>query len=170
MRRHLLVLSLFAAIAPIGAQSTVAPSDSAAPIGAPRKSVAVARVLAIVPGVGHAYAGEGGRGLAFVGGLLGVTALTGVILAGSCVADALDTSSDSVCEGNAMEDLGALAVLGVWGWSIYDAGAAARRTNVRQARVARLAHVPLTLGVARRPTASGHDARALKVGMRFTVR
>jgi hypothetical protein len=107
--------------------------------------------------------------------MLGIAGLTGVIMVAQCFREesffAPPDRNENYCGANSPAlVLGGLAFVGVWGWSIHDAGAAARRANVRAAGVARLTQVPLTLGVTRRPTASGHDARALKVGMRFSVR
>lgn len=171
MRRTILALALPILCAPTLCSAQALP-DSTATFNAPatgQKSVATARVLAIVPGLGHAYAGEGKRGLAVAGGLVGFTVASGFVLAAGCVAEALDPYSDGECGDGVVGSALSMLIVAGWGVSIYDAGSAARRTNAKRA-TALQGESPLTLGLTRRPTASGHDARAITVGMRFTVR
>ena len=159
MRNAFFVFALMLVPLVVGAQTA---PDSIPQVAAPGKSVALARVIGIIPGAGHVYAGQWTRGLGFVGGIFGVATLTAILLVGDCVADVLSSSVD--CKSTAIENLGGAAVYGVWAWSIYDAGVTARRTNARRSGPA------LNLALSRRPTASGHDARALNLGLTFKVR
>ena len=90
----------------------------------------------------------------------------------SQVAPLVDFAEDaSSCGGDGsavLVTLGGVATYGLWGWSIYDAGAAARGTNDRLSKRANSSS--LSVGLGRRPTASGHDARVLNVGLRLKVR
>ena len=148
-------------LTPLTVSAQTAP-DSMPPVAVPGKSVALARVIGIIPGAGHVYAGRWTRGLGFVGGMFGVATLTGLLLVGDCLADALSSSGD--CKSTAIENLGVAAFYGVWAWSIYDAGVTARRTNARRSGPS------LNLALSKRPTASGHDTRALNLGLTFKVR
>ena len=171
MRILALLLGVLAAPTVVTAQGSPDSVAVRATSTSPPKSVTLARVLAIIPGVGHGYAGEGGRGLAVAGGMLGIVSVAGLLLAGSCVADALDGTDSGGCDDDSPAAIiGGLAAYGLWGWSIYDAGSAARRTNARAARGSLLMRVPLTIGVSRGARAPGRDARTLRVGLRFTVR
>lgn len=134
------------------------------------RSVALARTLSIVPGLGHAYAGEELRGVAVLGGVVGLAAVTVAGAFASCpLVDFAEDASSCGGDGSAvLVTLGGVATYGLWGWSIYDAGAAARRTNDRLSKRANSSS--LSVGLGRRPTASGHDARVLNVGLRLKVR
>lgn len=172
----LLMAGLFALFLPTAARGQ-GTTEALAPAPAAtvhKKYPALAATLAIIPGAGHAYAGEGRRGLKVLGGLAGVSLTLGFLAVADCVADITgDASTGEVCESSAVENVGSLVLLGMWGWSIVDAGMAANRTNRRHAdasKLAQLARVPVTFGVSRRPTASGEDARAVNVGLRFNVR
>lgn len=100
------------------------------------KSPTAARLIGIIPGAGHVYAGEPKRGLMFFGGTVGVAALGTLLLATDCLDDA---GSGDDCTDTSTDVIVAAATLGVWGWSIYDAGNAARRTNAsRSIRVGSL--------------------------------
>lgn len=125
------------------------------------KSPTAARVIGILPGAGHVYAGEPRRGLAYFGGTVGVLAIGSVLIAADCVGDVAN-STESTCSSPALEN-GLLAVfLGVWGWSIYDAGRAANRTNARRA-----VRTVLFVAPARVPAAGRNDARGLYAGLRL---
>lgn len=138
-----------------------------------RKYPALAVTLAIVPGAGHVYAGDVRRGLTVVGAIAVVAMSSAFIAVGDCVGNDSTNSSAESCENDNVLAAGGLVILGIWGWSIIDAGIAATRTNRRVAaeqKVAQLSRVPLTFSVSRRPTARGEDVRALNVGLRLKVR
>lgn len=141
-----------------------------------RKSPALAVALGIVPGAGHLYAGEARRGLTVVGAIAAVALTSAFIAVGDCDGDVSTSSSEESCENDNVLAAGGLVILGIWGWSIVDAGLAANRTNRRRARaatsseLAELARVPVTLGLSHRPTASGESVRTLNLGVRFSVR
>jgi len=107
------------------AQTTPAQTTPAA---APEKSATTARLLGIVPGVGHMYAGETGHGIAYLAGTAAMFALTGGVAVTECLNNGLDTGD---CGSTRAANVLAVATLGLWAWSIYDAGRAAHRTNVR---------------------------------------
>lgn len=114
--------------APLAVAQTTAAHPVAAPTHA--KSATTARLLGIVPGVGHMYAGEPWHGVLYLGGVAALTTLAAGIAVTQCLDDALATGncgSGSNTASNAV----AIGALGLWGWSIYDAGRAARRTNAR---------------------------------------
>lgn len=161
MPRFLLLLTL--AISPALAGGQARPDEPLATVSGAvgSKGVTTARLLAIIPSVGHGYAGEGGRGLAVAGGLVGIVAISGLLMAADCVGDALDAESAGECAGGPLAVATGIAFYGVWGWSIYDAGHAARRTN---ARAARRTQGTVTLGLTRRPA-----GRALNIGLRFSA-
>lgn len=173
--RALLVAALVVASATgvpttAGAQS---PSDSLAQSSIVRRHKrypAVAATLGIIPGAGHLYAGEYGRGLAIMGGIAGVALATAFIAVGDCIGE--DASVES-CEDDNVLTAGSVLMLGIWGWSIADAWMAANRANRRAAaasKLAQLARVPVTVHLSRRLTASGEEVRAVNVGVRFSVR
>ncbi len=136
----------------------------------PAKSVAVARTIALLPGAGHVYAGNPKRGLAFLGGMAGTLALGGALLGGECLfghtSDSDSGAGAPSCDRQIrIQAVTAVAFFGTYGWSIYDAGAAARRAN-------RLRTSAASAFVA--PTFVSHDdgARrlAFKVGVSLTPR
>lgn len=128
------LLVLTSAAAPLHAQWTDrAPVPLSPTPSEPRgtaKSPTAARLIGIFPGAGHFYAGEPGRGLAFFGGTAGVLVVGALLIAGDCVAETLNNVDK--CDSPVLENVATAAFLGVWGWSIYDAGLAARRTNARR--------------------------------------
>ncbi len=156
-----------------GAQS---PSDSlpvSAVVTRHAKYPALAATLGILPGAGHVYAGEYRRGLAVMGGIAGVALTTAFLAVGDCDGEDASNSSAESCDNDNVLAAGGLLMLGIWGWSIVDAGMAANRTNRRAAEASKLAllsRVPVTLNMSRRPTANAGDVRALNVGLRFSVR
>lgn len=106
-------------------------AQPASPSG--EKSATAARIIGIIPGAGHMYAGETGRGFAYMGGTLGILLVGSLAVATDCVAEGI---AGSECKPDPMLDVVTVATLGLWAWSIYDAGNAAHRTNVkRQNRV-----------------------------------
>lgn len=125
------------------------------------KSVTAARVLGIIPGAGHFYAGEGGRGLAFIAGVLVPGMIAGLGTVAECVADA---AADTSCEtspsysGLSVTDV---ATYAIWAWSIFDAGRAAQRTNAKRG-------VPVSLSVL--PTRTASSRGTVHNGLRWSVR
>src|SRR3982751_4883988 len=53
------------------------------------KSATAARIIGIIPGAGHMYAGEPGRGFAYMGGTLGILLVGSVAVATDCVAEGI---------------------------------------------------------------------------------
>jgi len=127
----------------------------------PEKSATAARILGIVPGVGHMYAGEPGHGFAYMGGV----ALIGTVALGEAIASCLDdTQSSGGCGSNRASDVLTVAMFGLWGWSIYDAGSAAHRTNAK--RLQRMSLVIAPGSTAVRETGSSRTARlGLRLGL-----
>lgn len=128
--------------------------DSAAtPNHSATKSVVVASILGIVPGVGHFYAGEVGRAPAFEGVMTGALLIGSVATAVDCVGGALTQNggNSDPCGQSSVLDLPTAIVLGLWGWSIYDAGRAAQRTNAKNAQHA----VTSSVGMVPVRTATG---------------
>jgi TM2 domain-containing membrane protein YozV len=119
---HLAALALLAE--PLHGQhapTVAAPGDSARPTRV-RKSRSIAVVLGLVlPGAGHWYAGESGRGT-----LTAATYWTGVALVAGGRTDRVG-------------HVGGLALLGALGFSIVDGARAAERSNRRPAPALRWA-------------------------------
>ena len=91
------------------------------------KDPTTARVIGIIPGAGHMYAGEVGPGFAYMGGVVGLAVLGGAVV----LADCFNFTNDP-CETPALPYVWVGATAGLWGWSIYDAGRAAQRTNAKR--------------------------------------
>jgi hypothetical protein len=126
------------------------------------KSPTTARVIGIVPGAGHMYAGETTRGFAYMGGTLGVLALGTMMLAAECFSS---LGVEENCHSSGTETVVTAAVLGLWGWSIYDAGRAAHRTNAR-----RRLRVSLIVAPVRSIQARARDSRAVTLGLSVAMR
>src|SRR5688572_32561849 len=97
MRRMslLIVLIAFASSSLAAQDTTVARRDPMfEPIGKP-KSAIVARTLGIIPGAGHMYAGETGRGFAYLGGMVAILGIGTLGILGDCVDDATGGGSGS---------------------------------------------------------------------------
>ena len=120
------------------------------------KSPMTARIIGILPGAGHIYAGETNRGLAFFAGTLGVLAVGGAISDAQCKEDEYSTD---YCSSPVLDVLALVAGAGVWAWSIVDAGRAARRTNARHGLSA------VIFEPVRLPDARHHDRPALRIGL-----
>jgi hypothetical protein len=148
------VLTLLTLAAP-----SVAAQDSARVATPGDKSPTTARVVAIVPGAGHMYAGETGRGLAYMGGMLAVLALGTVAMAGECYGDLL--GGQQTCQSSNTGDVAVAAVFALWGWSIYDAGRAAHRTNAKR----RPLRVSLIVAPASWTSGRPRDRYGVKVGL-----
>ena len=157
-----LALLVLLALTSFTTEAQVADPGPRFPMPAPRapKSVTTARVLAIVPSAGHIYAGEAARGLAFLGGMAGVLAVGTLAVAGDCVG----TTAASECgENDALGAIVTVAFFGVWGYSIYDAGLAARRTNAR----GRFSDASPMLSPAMLPAHRARDVLGFKAGIRL---
>lgn len=155
MRRTMLVLL---AASTLGAPRLDA-QDSARVAATGDKSPMAARVIGIIPGAGHMYAGETGRGLAYMGGTVGIFLIGATAMLADCYDDLLGTEDN--CESSNTGDFAAAAVLAFWGWSIYDAGRAAHRTNAKRRQM----RVSLILA-PRMPTSSAtRGGRGVTVGL-----
>ena len=103
------------------------------------KDPMVARVMGIVPGLGHIYADEPGRAGLVAGTFVGVI-LVGVAAA---VGDCLQAYTEPECDSSPVVDfLVPAAMIGTIGFSIWDAGRAAHRTNFRRRMPARIGARP----------------------------
>jgi hypothetical protein len=124
------------------------------------KSVTTARVLGIIPGAGHFYAGETGRGFAFIAGVLLPGMIAGLGAAAECIGEEV---AGKGCEPSSQSSLTVtdVATYAVWGWSIFDAGRAAQRTNAKRG-------VPVSLSVM--PTRTANSRGTTPNGLRWSVR
>ena len=112
----------------LAAQSTLGPRPQASGVSAKRpKSVNTARVLGIIPGLGHLYADEPWRAGTLASSVIGIVLLGVSIDDGECD----DPYSDEYCGSPVVDALVAGAIVGVMGYSVWDAGRAAHRTNLR---------------------------------------
>ncbi|MFN2565100.1 MAG: hypothetical protein ABR499_08850 [Gemmatimonadaceae bacterium] len=141
------LLALSLAATSLSAQDTVRASAGG-------KSPTVARVIGIVPGAGHVYAGEPLRGLAHFGTTAGIFMLAGLMLASDCI-------GAENCGESSAPALMMVAGFGYWGWTIYDAGRAVERTSGR--------FRPLRMSLIAAPVGSrfgdGTQGRGVKVGL-----
>lgn len=128
------------------------------------KSSSTARVIGIIPGAGHMYAGEVGRGFLYLGGTLGLVVVAALVGVTDCLNDAV-FFDQSTCGRSTGETVSLIAAGGLWVWSIVDAGRAARRTNAKHA-----ASASLILEPTRFPVARGGDRTAVRLGLRITTR
>jgi hypothetical protein len=120
------------------------------------KNPKTARTIGIIPGAGHIYTCEFLRGL----GLYVVT--TSTIAVGTVLAD-FDCVSTS-CKS--YDPLVIAAGLGLWGWSIYDAGRAAERTNAKRRR-GRLSPILTPVRLSR---TGDRSRRGLRIGVSVKAR
>ena len=157
MRRTALLLVL---IALLRTPAVSAQEDSQA--AGRDKSPMAARAIGIIPGAGHMYAGETRRGFMYLGGTAGVLLLGSVALATGCAGAAL---ADEDCHADQSLDVLTAVILGVWGWSIYDAGRAAHRTNAKR----RLGRVSLIVAPAI-PAARPVNERSVRFGLSLETR
>jgi len=167
-RSLLALVGLPLLVATADAQDTVATVPSPAPVlvETPR-SPTTARLLAIIPSAGHIYAGETGTGLAYLGGMVGVVVIGAVAAFGDCLDD-LGTLTPPEPEGgcsstNTIENITVAAFYGIWGWSIFDAGRAARRSNVRRGFTA-------TAFVAPAPPTGSPRRSGIRLGLTLQTR
>jgi hypothetical protein len=127
------------------------------------KSPTTARLLGIIPGAGHMYAGEVGRGFLYLGGTLGILLVGGLVGATDCFTDEL-FSNQPDCGRTTAETVSLIAAGGLWVWSIVDAGRAARRTNAKRA-----ATVSLLIEPTRIPATFGGDRTAVRLGLQIST-
>jgi hypothetical protein len=108
-----------------------------------QKSGTAATVLSVlVPGAGHIYTGETGKGLALLG--IGVGGFTfGAYMWQRNVVDDMDDCDDIGCaltsstKHSAWAYAGMLAFVGSWVYGVADAGSSANRMNERGPQVTR---------------------------------
>jgi hypothetical protein len=124
------------------------------------KNPGIARLIGIVPGAGHMYAGEVGRGFLYLGGTLGILTVGSALWMNECFM----TDQPGPC-GETTGAVTLIATGGLWLWSIVDAGRAARRTNAK-----RIGSTSLILEPTRIPVTAGDDRTAVRLGLRITTR
>ena len=160
----LLLLAVGAAPSAAQGPASAAPGQATALPG-PSKSVVTARILGIAPGLGHAYADETIRALAFA---LGTGALFWVN----------STPEVAVCPNNRAPDpfgppdcawaiapVVGVALVGLIAWSSYDAGLAAKRWNERHGRAGTAIVVPTVA-----PSRGTGDRTRIRVGLMVAIR
>ena len=148
-----------------GAQST---EFGAAPRAAEagQKSPTLARVIGILPGAGHMYAGETGRGFAYLGGMVGVLLFSSMLVATDCTAGAFVRESEDSCPSSPLiMNAAATATLGIWGWSIYDAARAANQTNARRGLRVSMRLIPTMQGRSLRRATGAGALVAIRLGL-----
>lgn len=119
----------------LAAQNTLGPNPQASAVSAKRpKSANTARVLGIIPGLGHLYADEPGRAGTIAGAVVGIVLLGVSLDDGECD----DPYTDEYCGSSTVDALVAGAIVGVIGFSVWDAGRAAHRTNLRNRMLGRV--------------------------------
>lgn len=127
-----------------------------------KKSPATARIMGIIPGAGHVYAGESRRGLAVGSGVVALPLTPAIVVGSVCITlYAFDADGGTLCS-IPLEPLLALgigAAAGLYGWSIYDAGRAAQRTNARRG----LRLTPPVIVPRRLPSPSGRGSSTLEI-------
>jgi hypothetical protein len=156
VERHAMVAAL--AFLVLGASSLGA-QDTMRVATAGEKSPAAARLIGIFPGAGHLYAGETGRGFAYMGGTLAIFLIGATMMVAECYAEVLGAGER--CESSNTDDIATAAVLGLWGWSIYDAGRAAHRTKAKRRRE----RVALIVVPARPTPGAPRGGSRLRVGL-----
>lgn len=128
--------ALLCLAAPLGAQEVPRPFALQPGRGAEGpKNPTTARVLGIVPGLGHLYAGEPGRGALVAGTFVGLVVIGTAAVVGDCTA----AWTEPDCGSSVVADvLVPVALIGTIGYSVWDAGRAAHRTNSRRGTPVRL--------------------------------
>ncbi len=172
MRSLAVTLAVAGSFLMTGALPAQTPADTTPRISAapgPVLSVTKARALALIPGAGHFYADESGRGLGVIGGMTGLVLGLSLLTLGDCLADAFDGSSNRCEKSSPAEDVATVAFFSVWAWSIYDAGRAARRTNAHRAN-ARRSGASLQVGLRHYANASGRQIRGVRMGLSLPFR
>ena len=162
--RAVLAGSLLVVTAAVAQESPLATATQADTTVSALKDPSTARVIGIIPGAGHMYAGEVGRGFLYLGGtlvIISVGALTATI---DCLEDVNWLGGDQPRCRSATLTVSLIAAGGLWVWSIVDAGRAARRTNAK-----RTARTSLILEPTRLPDAVGDDRTAVRLGVRVST-
>jgi hypothetical protein len=155
MRRILCVFTVASMLAAttLGAQER--PSTTATPgRDLDAKNPTAAMLIGILPGAGHMYAGEPGRGMAYLGGVAGILVIGAALTVGDCLGSVYAQADEACGSHDTIGLVTSVAALGLWGWSIYDAGRAAKRTNASRGVRTSLIVAPVgppSLGGARRP-------------------
>ena len=163
---RILLFFLLVAAPPMAAQQT--PPFVGGPAGVPAsdlpgaKNPTAARLIGLVPGAGHVYAGEVRQGFGYLGSTLGLFVVSAMISVGDCDSP---HSAATDCGDDTLATVAALAGVGVWGWSIYDAGRAAQRTNARRRRGLSLLAHPVSVSIAAR-----RDRPGVELGLSFGTR
>jgi hypothetical protein len=167
MRRLLIVpmAALLLGTPTLHAQAIAGPAPLPARSVEEAKSPTTARLIGIFPGAGHMYAGESGRGFAYLGGTAAIFVVGTMLMVADCTPELLSGTGAEDCGSPALENAVTVVALGFYGWSIYDAGRAARRTNARRGLRASLILAPV-----RSPVSSVRDGRAVRLGMSFATR
>lgn len=125
-----------------------------------KKSPTAARVIGIFPGAGHVYAGESGRGLKYLGGVLMLPVVPVFLVGTTCYLTHLTCS----VRVETLLQISIGAAVGLYGWSIFDAGRAAHRANARQG----LRMTPPIIIPRRFPSTSGSTKIEVQVGFSAT--
>jgi TM2 domain-containing membrane protein YozV len=153
------VVALIAAFTMADAQSpttTAATQQSASNV----KDPTTARFIGTIPGAGHMYAGETGRGLAYMGGVVGLAVVGGALVFQDCF-----NFTNDPCDTPALPYVWVGATLGLWGWSIYDAGRAAQRTNAKHA-----SRIVTFVAPAMLSATHGRSVPGLRLGLTIATR
>lgn len=114
----------------------------------PRKSETTATILALIlPGAGHIYAGETGRGLVFM-------STAGLAFAygfsdGQCKRPYTDVRTCELEKNETVAGISLAAALGIYAFSAWDAHRAVKRTNARRRSV--VGSLNVSTGLAVRP-------------------
>ena len=122
-----------------------------------KKNRTAARFIGIIPGAGHIYAGETGRGIGYFAAVPAILIVGGMMMVVDCVGDL--AVAEENCTSPLLEGLVLATTFGFWGWTIYDAGLAADRANAPRGFRMTLRAAP-----GRIPTASGSE-RGVHVGV-----
>jgi hypothetical protein len=147
-----------------GAQAPSLPTATLpdATVSAP-KSPMTARLLAIVPGAGHMYAGETESAIAVAALMSGILMAGVLVSAMSCLPEPhSDPPSD--CDRTRPLRISGIVAGGLWLYSIFDAGRAAQRTNAKKA-----GRTSLLLEPTRMPVANGGDRGAVRLGLQIST-
>lgn len=124
------------------------------PPSQPLKSGTTATVLALLlPGAGHIYAGETGRGLLLMG--TGALAWGYAFSDGQCKRPYTDVRTCELEKNETLAGISMAAALGVYAFSAWDAHRAVKRTNARRTRVVGYFSVAAALAASPVPRPTG---------------
>lgn len=113
----------------------------------PRKSGTTATILALLlPGAGHIYAGEPGRGLLLMG--TGALAWGYAFSDGQCKRPYTDVRTCELEKNDRLAGISLAAGLGIYAFSAWDAHRAVKRTNARRKRAVGSLNVSTRLEVS----------------------